>query len=81
MLMYTLSMTINVHLDPEVEQRFRAAVAEDRRTITDVLNEILADWALDHSYARLADWRAADQESQAFDAAMRARQRDRREDR
>jgi hypothetical protein len=74
-------VTINVHLDPEVEQRFRSAVAEDGRTITDVLNEILADWALDHSYARLAEWRAGDEESQAFDAAMRTRRRDRQDDR
>jgi ParG len=74
-------VTINVHLDPEVERRFRAAVAEENRTITDVLNEILADWALDHSYARLAEWRARDEESQAFDAAMRARRRDPRNDR
>ena len=74
-------MTINVHLDPEVERRFRAAVAEEHRTITDVLNEILADWALDRSYARLAEWRTDDEESQAFDAAMRSRRRGRREDR
>jgi hypothetical protein len=73
-------MTINVRLDPEVERRFRAAVAEEDRTITDVLNEILADWALDRSYARLAQWRTADEESRAFGAAMRARRRDRRED-
>jgi hypothetical protein len=73
-------MTINVHLDPAVEQRFRAAVVEEGRSITDVLNEILADWALDHSYARLAEWRAGDEETQAFDAATRARRRDRRED-
>jgi hypothetical protein len=72
-------MTINAHLDPQVEQRFRAAVAEDGRTMTDVLNEILGDWALEHSYARLAQWRAADEESQAYDAAMRARRRDRRD--
>jgi hypothetical protein len=73
------AMTINVRLDREVERRFRAAVAEEDRTITDVLNEILGDWALDHSYARLAEWRAADEESRAFDAAMRARRRDREE--
>jgi ParG len=72
-------MTINVHLDPEVERRFRVAVAEENRTITDVLNEILADWALDRSYVRLAQWRAEDEESQAFRAAMRTRRRDRRE--
>lgn len=73
-------MTINAHLDPEVERRFRAAVAEEHRTITDVLNEVLADWALDRSYARLAEWRAGDEESQAFAAAVRTRRRDRRED-
>ena len=73
-------MTINVHLDPEVERRFRAAVAEEDRTLTDVLNEILSDWALDRSYARLARWRAGDEESAAFDAAMRARRRGGRED-
>jgi hypothetical protein len=73
-------MTINVHLDPEVERRFRAAVAEEHRSITDVLNEVLGDWALDRSYARLAEWRAEDQESQAYGAAVRARRRDRRKD-
>jgi hypothetical protein len=73
-------MTINVHLDPDVERRFRTAVAEEGRTITDVLNEVLSDWALDHSYARLAEWRAGDEESQAYDAAMRARRRGRRDD-
>lgn len=56
-------MTISARLDPAVEQRFRAAVAEQGRTITDVLNEILGDWVLSHSYARLAEWRASDAES------------------
>lgn len=73
-------MTINVHLDPDIEERFRAAVAEDGRTMTDVLNEVLSDWALDHSYARLAEWRAADEESRVYDAAMRARRRRDRQD-
>lgn len=68
-------MTISARLDPAVEQRFRA-VAEQGRTITDVLNEILGDWALGHSYARLAEWRASDAESREYDAAMRARRRD-----
>lgn len=78
--MQNSDMTISAQLDPEVEERFRAAVAREGRTIADVLSEVLDDWALDHSYARLAGWRAADPESQRYDAAMRARRRGRRDD-
>lgn len=66
-------MTINAHLDPEVERRFRAAAAEEGRSITDVsaFNEVLGDWTLGHSHARLAEWREADEESRNYLAAIR----------